>query len=628
MPQPNRVMPPSLQTDRPTPQPLRVLLFHPSVEGSHSIVGELAAAGFAVEADIVENLEAFEERSRTGHYDLAINGLQVASAAQIVERRRQRVEAAAFEATLTMNASPATCPLAITAVDLDGKVRMWNGGAEQIFGWRQDEVLGTPLAAVQNDQIEDVRRLLEPSGTSHAGLQVRRQRRDGSFVEGTLWAVPLRDIGGAVTGTVAILAELTATQAAEQRYVELIARDQEARTQIRAERRFRELLEAAPDAILEIDADGRIVLVNAGVERLSGYSRDELLGQNLEIMVPTELRARHVHHRKGFWNESVTRPMGSGLQLQLQRKDGSRVPVEISLSPVNYDGDVRVTAIIRDTTERKRAEEQIGEIQQRFTAELTATNQELALRNREIERANRLKTEFVASMSHELRTPLHTIIGFAELLAEELEGPLNEKQKRFIGHIHKDSLHLLELINDVLDISRIEAGRLELRLQSFDLQAAVEEVMATIRPQATAKSLHLQASTPARAALHADRVRFKEILYNLLSNAVKFTAEGGRIRVDIATRDGLAEVTVSDTGIGIPAEEHTSIFNKFYQIGATTKGVREGTGLGLAITKQLVEAHRGRIWLDSEPGRGSRFQFTLPLDGEVREHDDEENPRR
>jgi PAS domain S-box-containing protein len=354
--------------------------------------------------------------------------------------------------------------------------------------------------------------------------------------------------------------------------------------------------------------------VNAVAEKLSGYSRHELVGQSVDIMVPSELRAKHIDHRASYWNHPVTRPMGSGLNLHIQRKDGTRVPVEISLSPVKYDSDVRITAIIRDITERKRAEQQIREIQERLTAELTATNRQLELRNREIDRANRLKTEFVASMSHELRTPLHTIIGFAELMAEELEGPLNEKQKRFVGHIHKDSLHLLELINDVLDLSRIEAGRLELRLEAFDMMAAIDEVLATIRPQAVAKSLNLGAPVPLSISLHADRVRFKEILYNLLSNAVKFTPEGGRIRVDAITRDSLAEVSVSDTGVGIPAEEQAAVFDKFYQVGSTTRGVREGTGLGLAITKQLVEAHGGRIWLESEPGRGSHFHFTMPVE--------------
>jgi signal transduction histidine kinase len=217
-------------------------------------------------------------------------------------------------------------------------------------------------------------------------------------------------------------------------------------------------------------------------------------------------------------------------------------------------------------------------------------------------------------MSHELRTPLHTIIGFAELMAEELEGSLNPKQKRFVDHIYKDSLHLLELINDVLDISRIEAGHLELRLEFFDLTTAIEEVLATIRPQTAAKSLRLEASIVLGVTVHADRVRFKEILYNLLSNAVKFTPQGGVIRVGAEVRDAFVEISVLDSGIGIPQEEQDAIFDKFYQVGSTTTGLREGTGLGLAITRQLVEAHGGRIRLRSAPGEGSQFFFSMPIE--------------
>jgi signal transduction histidine kinase len=305
--------------------------------------------------------------------------------------------------------------------------------------------------------------------------------------------------------------------------------------------------------------------------------------------------------------------MGSGLLLQGRRKNGSRFSVEISLSPVKSEDGFRVTAIIRDISERKQAEEQIRAIQEKYTRELAVTNQQLQLRNLEIERADRLKSEFLASMSHELRTPLHTIIGFSELLAEQLEGPLNEKQHRFINHIHRDSIHLLELINDVLDLSKIEAGRLELRPEAIDAAGAIEEVLSSVRSQGLAKSLAIEIDVSVPEAVCADRVRFKQILYNLLSNAVKFTPEGGRISVEAGIRDGLLEVSVSDTGVGIPKAEHDSVFDKFYQTGMTTKGVREGTGLGLAITKRLVEEHGGKIRLESELGKGSCFTFTIPL---------------
>ena len=384
------------------------------------------------------------------------------------------------------------------------------------------------------------------------------------------------------------------------------------------EERFRELLEAAPDAIMQVDAEGRIILLNRVTEDMFGYSRDELLGQPVEVLIPQELHARHAEHRAHYRKHPMTRTMGSGLALEGIRKDGSRFPVEISLSPSHSADGFRVTAIIRDTTERRVAEERMRRVQEEYTQRLAETNAELEMTNRELERANRLKSEFLASMSHELRTPLHTIIGFSELLGEELEGPLNEKQKRFVQHIHKDSLHLLELINDVLDISKIEADRLELRPEAFDFTALIAESLASVRSLADAKSHILETASDVSTAVEADRLRIKQILVNLLSNAIKFTPEGGRIRLEARVQDPFVMVSVSDTGVGIPAEEHESIFEKFHQVGATTKGVREGTGLGLAITKRLVEQHGGRIWVQSQPQQGSTFLFTLPMESAER----------
>jgi PAS domain S-box-containing protein len=374
-----------------------------------------------------------------------------------------------------------------------------------------------------------------------------------------------------------------------------------------AERRLGELLESAPDAILELDHEGRIVLLNRMTEQLFGYSREELLGQTVEVLVPEALRVAHVRNRAQYVKQPVTRPMGSGLKLEARRKDGSLFPVEISLSPVKTESGFRVTAIVRDISERRQLEDQLRTAQEKYIGELE-------LRNREIERANQLKTEFLANMSHELRSPLHTVIGFAELLVEESVGHLNEKQKRFMTHIHSDSLHLLELINDLLDLSKIEAGRLELQQETFHVEPVVEEALSSVRPRATAKSVEVLTEIAMPMAVLADRIRLKQILHNLLSNAVKFTPDGGKVRVDASPRDRFAEISVSDTGIGIPEDQHQAVFDKFYQVRAAKKGGPEGTGLGLAITKRLVEQHGGRIWLKSEPGSGSCFTFTIPLE--------------
>ena len=378
--------------------------------------------------------------------------------------------------------------------------------------------------------------------------------------------------------------------------------------------RFREILDAAPDGIVQVDSEGRIVLLNRAFESMFGYTRDELLGQPVEKLIPMELRAKHRGHRDQYRRNPATRPMGTGLSLEGLRKDNTRFPVEISLSPAQSSQEgFSATAIIRDITDRKATEAKFRADQEKYMRELVDTNAELELRNREIERANRLKSEFLASMSHELRTPLHTIIGFSELLAEELQGPLNDKQKRFVGHIHRDSLHLLELINDILDLSKIEAGRLELRPELFDFGAVVEESFAAVRAVVRAKSIETQTDVQVTEAIEADRLRVKQILVNLLSNAAKFTPEGGRVSVQARIEGALLVTAVVDTGVGIAAEEQEAIFDEFYQTGVTTKGVREGTGLGLAITKRLVEGHGGVIHVDSKPGSGSRFTFTIPV---------------
>jgi PAS domain S-box-containing protein len=489
-----------------------------------------------------------------------------------------------------------TSSFGIIALDSAGQVQAWSRGAERIFGWPMEEALGgTATAALQ----------LHPS--AQGATELRLHRKDGALIDVEFFTAPWQDAAGNTQGTLAIVTEVSRELArVKQELLQVTAQEKEARSEIQTERRFRELLEAAPDAIIEVDGEGRILLLNLVTEKLFGYRREELLGQPVEILLPDAVRAGHAQHRTDYRAHPATRPMGSGLALFGKRKDGSDFPVEISLSPVKSEEGFRVTAVIRDTSERKRTEAQIREMQQTYTRELES-------RNREVERANQLKSEFLASMSHELRTPLHTIIGFSELLAEELEGPLNAKQKRFIDHIHADSQHLLALINDILDISKIESGRLELRREAFDIAGVLEETLSSIRPQAAMKSIAIETAMAVPEAVFADRLRVKQILFNLLSNAVKFTPEGGIIQVEGGIHGDFLEMSVRDTGVGISKEQHEAVFDKFYQVGSTTKGVREGTGLGLAITRTLVEEHGGRISLESEPGKGSRFTFTIAL---------------
>lgn len=278
-----------------------------------------------------------------------------------------------------------------------------------------------------------------------------------------------------------------------------------------------------------------------------------------------------------------------------------------------------VASLVAATVRRTEDEEEIRRLNQDLerrveerTEQLGLMNRELAARNHEVERANRLKSEFLATMSHELRTPLNSVIGFTELLARQKPGPLNNKQERFLKNIDEAARHLLQLINDILDLSRIEAGRIELNCEHVDVAELLGEVLSVIKPLAGLKQLELAADVPSGVVMYADRIRLKQILYNLLSNAVKFTPEHGRVWVESVVEESGIRLVVGDTGIGIPPEEQQAVFDEFHQVGVTTRGVREGAGLGLAITKRLVKLHGGRIWLESEPGSGSRFSFTIP----------------
>jgi PAS domain S-box-containing protein len=267
-----------------------------------------------------------------------------------------------------------------------------------------------------------------------------------------------------------------------------------------------------------------------------------------------------------------------------------------------------IYAVARDITERKRAQEDREE----FTVSLEKANRELELRNREVERATNLKSKFLASMSHELRTPLNAIVGFSDLLSEETPGPLNPKQKRFVTHIKQGSAHLLQLINDILDLSKIEAGLLELHCEDFGVKDALPEVLSTIRPLAMAKNIQVEERWDCDPVVFADRIRFKQILYNLLSNAVKFTPKDGRITVECYSEGSMIGISVIDTGVGIRPEDHALVFEEFKQVEGNAASTAQGTGLGLAITKRLVEQQGGRISLKSELGTGSCFAFTLP----------------
>jgi signal transduction histidine kinase len=239
---------------------------------------------------------------------------------------------------------------------------------------------------------------------------------------------------------------------------------------------------------------------------------------------------------------------------------------------------------------------------------------EIQEKSAQLEVANKHKSEFLANMSHELRTPLNAIIGFSEVLIERMFGEVNEKQADYLKDIHESGRHLLSLINDILDLSKIEAGRMDLEVSSFHLPSAISNAMTLIRERAQRHSIKLALDVdPRLGEFQADERKFKQILLNLLSNAVKFTPDGGRVEVSAKLDTTCVAIAVKDTGIGIAPEDQTAVFEEFKQVGRDYTRKAEGTGLGLALTKRFVELHGGEITLASSPGQGSTFTVTLPI---------------
>jgi len=238
---------------------------------------------------------------------------------------------------------------------------------------------------------------------------------------------------------------------------------------------------------------------------------------------------------------------------------------------------------------------------------------EIEVKSRELETASRHKSEFLANMSHELRTPLNAIIGFSEVLAEGMFGDVNGKQAEYLADILESGRHLLSLINDILDLSKIEAGRMELEPSSFHLPTAIDNTLILVRERAQRRDIRLACTVDDHlGTIRADERKVKQVLLNLLSNALKFTPEGGNVDVRARANDGVAELSVADTGVGISPEDQQAVFEEFRQVGAAAKKT-EGTGLGLAISRKLIELHGGRLWVESTLGAGSTFTFTLPL---------------
>jgi len=487
--------------------------------------------------------------------------------------------------TLILNETPD----AVIVTSPEGEVVCWTQGATATFGYRSEEALGHQLDSLimppahAAGSHEAMHRTLQDGFANYESM---RRAKDGTLVYIDSSSKAVRGADGAIEYI--LWSKKNVTHLKVLRDAKLV------------EARFGDLLESTPDAIIMANASGRIVRANRQAETLFGYQRGELCGQPLEALMPARLRQAHLRYRAAYAVRPQTRAMGMGRELFGLRKNGEEFPVEISLNPIAMEEGTLTMSAIRDISERKRNERALHE------------------KNLELARANAAKDRFLGGMSHELRTPLNAIIGFTGTMLMKLPGPLTEEQGKQLRTIQSSARHLLSLINDLLDLTRIETGKVELDLAPLQCRPLIDEVLGLFRPQARHKGLELEfVSAPQEIALLTDRRALQQILMNLINNAIKFTEQGEVVvRLATATLEQRACVTisVSDTGSGIAEADRGRLFQAFTQLDTGSTRQFEGTGLGLHLSQKLAALLHGRILCDSQYGVGSTFTLALPLD--------------
>ena len=511
---------------------------------------------------------------------------------------------------------------AIFALDPEGYILTWNAGAQRLKQYRAEEAIGQHFSMFYppEDLDKPPREIEIAIAEGRVEDEGWRIRKDGTRFWANVLITALRDDDGKLVGFAKVTRDLT-----EQRAAQEVIRS--------SEERFRLLTQSVKDyAIFMLDPGGFIATWNSGAEHINGYTAAEVIGRHFSIFYPPEdiaagkaPRELHTATTEGEYEEEGWRV----------RKDGTRFWASVVLTPVRLPDNrlVGFAKVTRDLTERRAAEERALNEVRRAASQEAARNaaeqralelrtlaeqlrfqaEELERRSREAEAANRAKSEFLAAMSHELRTPLNAIGGYTQLIQMGLSGPITDEQREQLDRIQRSQEHLLGIINDILNFSRIEAGQVVYDIRPVRVHDIVEGVIPMVLPQAHAKHLRLHiGACPQELEAQVDSTKVEQILINLLSNAVKFTAEGGEIEVSCGARDGSVHINVRDSGIGIPSDQLEAIFAPFVQVGRGLATPKDGTGLGLAISRDLARAMHGDLSVQSEEGVGSTFTLALP----------------
>jgi protein-histidine pros-kinase len=463
---------------------------------------------------------------------------------------------------------------AIVVVDDDGGIVYANHQAEELFAYEKGEMSGKKVEVLMPEMFREKHRVQRKNFAKSprsrplvSGLSLKGQRKDGRIFDAEIALTPVKtDEGMLISSTIR---DISADDTSEAY--------------------FKNILESAPDAMVIIDHHGKMAVVNGQAERMFGYTRQDMLGQEVEMLLPMSVRDHHISHRAAYSGDPHLRPMGLDMELHGRRKDGSEFPVEISLSPVTSASGAFVSSVIRDVTNRKEMEQELIDARQAA------------------ERANKANSAFLAAASHDLRQPVQALSLLNGALRRTVEGPLALEMVE--GQQHSLDA-MTNLLNSLLDISRLDAGAVEPEFEEFPIQRLVDRLSAEFSRQAKQKGLSFSADT-CNTLVRSDPNLLAEIIQNFVSNAIRYTDKGD-VKLSCREQGGNLWIDVADSGIGIAADEIEEIFLEFHQI--KTPGTdKEGFGLGLAIVKRLADLLRHEIDVVSDPGNGSTFSVCLPI---------------